>query len=49
MNPYQELTKAGRSIYEPSVALHYFEDYKPTLAPHIFKVASEALHDMTTT
>jgi myosin-1 len=34
--------KAGMSIYDPKVALHFFQTEKVALEPHIFRVAAEA-------
>ena len=47
VNPYQQLQKAGDSIYATQVARHYYNHEAHELAPHLFGVAASAFKALT--
>ena len=47
LNPYEPLKKAGRGIYDESVALHYWHRGAHLVSPHIFKVGAQSLAHLT--
>jgi myosin heavy subunit len=46
LNPYKPIVAGSQSIYNDSVAWHYYEHPPLEVPPHVYKIGSEAYKDL---